>query len=158
MPLVASAARYTFADARLFEHAFSPGSVRIAERPRGSRPSVAVTLALPPSASILDFAASPPPALAASAAASQASHAALQIAAYGSSVRSTKAPRLRLSQLPCPTPLKPPAEQRPRAMRPRPEAMVMQLSRLADPQATWTMILKRRNLTRRLISSAKVNS
>ena len=34
----------------------------------------------------------------------------------------------------------------------------MQLSRLADLQATRTMILARRNVTRRLTSSAKASS
>ena len=83
VPAVASAARYTYADARPFEHA-SPGAARITERPRESRPSVAANLALSPSTSILDSAAASPPVLAASVAASEASHAALQVAAYGS--------------------------------------------------------------------------
>ena len=47
VPAVASAARYTFADVRPFEHA-SHGAARITERPRESRPSVAATSALPP--------------------------------------------------------------------------------------------------------------
>ena len=81
VPLVASAASYTYAHARPFEHASSPGAARITERPRESRPSVAATSALPPLASNFDSAAAPLPALAASAAASQASHEALQVAA-----------------------------------------------------------------------------
>ena len=45
VPAMASAARYTYADARPFENA-SPGAARITERPRESRPSVAAALAL----------------------------------------------------------------------------------------------------------------
>ena len=77
VPAVTSAARYTYADARPFKHAISPGAARIAEHPQESLLSVAVTLSLPPSASILDSAAVSLPELADSAAASQASHAAL---------------------------------------------------------------------------------
>ena len=91
VPSVASAARYTYVDARPFEHAFFPGGARIIERPRESRPSVVATSALPPSASTFDLAAVPLPALAASAAALQAPHAAPQVAAPSSSALSAQA-------------------------------------------------------------------
>ena len=54
VPAVASAARYTYADARPFEHAFSFGAARITEPPQESRLSVAANLALSLSTSILD--------------------------------------------------------------------------------------------------------
>ena len=59
-------------------------------------------MALPPSASILNSAAASPPAFAASAAAPQASHAALQVAAYGSSVPSAHAPPAATQSTPLP--------------------------------------------------------
>ena len=161
MPAVASAARYTYANARPFEHAFSSGAARITERPRESRPSVAPTLALPPSASIPDSAAASPLVLAASVAtlqALQASHAALQVAAYGSSATPTQAPPGATQSTPLPILRTPPAEKCPRPIHPRPEARAMQLSRLADLQTTRTTILIKRNAITRSTSNAKVNS
>ena len=158
VPAVASAAHYTYADVRPFEHAFSPGAVRITERPRESRLSVAATFVLSPSTLILDSTAASPLVLAASVAASQALHAALQVAAYGSSMPSAQAPSAATQSAPLPHPSEAPAEKRPRPIRPRPEARAVQLSRLADTQATRTMILISRNVTRRLTSSAKASS
>ena len=104
VPVVASAASYTYADARLFKHAFSPNAARFTERPRESRPSVSMTLARPPSASILDSVAASPPVLAASIAASPALHAALQVAAYSFSVTSTQALPAATQSTPLPHP------------------------------------------------------
>ena len=158
VPAVASAARYPYADARPFEHAFSPGATRIAERPRESRPSVAVTLALPPSASILDSAAASPPVLAASVAASQALHAALKVAAYGSSVPSTQAPPAATQSTPLPNPPEAPRREAPSINTPSTGGKGGAPQPPVDLQATRTTILIRRNVTKRLTSSAKASS
>ena len=78
VPLVASAAQNTHADAELFERGFFPGGLRIAEH-RRPRPQ-AVTLAPAHPASTPDAVAAPVPAPAASRAAPQAPHAAPQLA------------------------------------------------------------------------------
>ena len=106
VPAVASAARYTYADVRPFEHAFSPGGARITECPRESRPSVVATTVLPLSASIFNLAAAPLPALAASVAALQASHEAPLVAASNLSVPSAQAPPAATQS----TPLRHPSE------------------------------------------------
>ena len=92
VPLVASGGRYTYADARPFERAYSPGGARITERPHESRPSVVATSAQAPTASTFNSVAAPLPTLAASVAALQAPHAAPQVAATSFAVPSTLAP------------------------------------------------------------------
>ena len=92
VPLVASAGRYTYADARPLERSYSFGGARNLKRPRASRPLVVAPSAPPPSASTFDTVAASLSALAAPVAASQPSHAALQVAESGYSVPTSQAP------------------------------------------------------------------
>ena len=92
VPLVASAGRYTYADARPFKRSYSFGGARTFERPRASRPLVVAPSAPPLSASTFDTVAASLPALAAPVADSQASHAALQVAESGYSAPTSQAP------------------------------------------------------------------
>ena len=80
VPLVASAGLYTYADARPLERSHFFGGARTFKRPQKSRLSVVAPSAPPPSASTFDTVAASLPTLAAFVAASQASHAALQVA------------------------------------------------------------------------------
>ena len=97
--LVASAGRYTYAHARPFERAQSPGGARITERPRESRPSVVRTLAPPPSASTFNPVAAPLPVLATNSASSDGPYAAPQIAPPCSSAPAHPAPQHRETRL-----------------------------------------------------------
>ena len=82
VPLVASAGRYTYADARQLERSYSFGGARTFERPLVSVPLMVAPSTPPPSASTFDTVAASLPALAAPVAALQASHAALQVAVF----------------------------------------------------------------------------
>lgn len=80
---------------------------------------------------------------------------ALRLKSRDSAVRchQPKRPWSRLSQTLCPSPQKPLADKRPLVVRSRTDPKVVQLSRLANPQATPTMTPTRRSATKKLISS-----
>ena len=99
-PLVASADHYTYADVHLFERAYFSGGARIIDGPRKPRFSMVATSS--PSASIVDSVTALLPALAAFVSASQATHAALQVAAFSSSMPFSKAPPAATQSVPLP--------------------------------------------------------
>ena len=100
VPLVASSNRYTYANTRPLERSYSFCNARTFERPRVSRPLVVAPSAVPPSASTFDTVAASLPALAASFATSQTSHAALKVAASGYSAPISQAPLPAIQQTP----------------------------------------------------------
>ena len=109
--LVASDGRYTYADARPFELAYSVGGVAITERTQESRPSAVATSAQQPSVSTVDSFVAPLPALAAFVAASQAPHAAPQVAATSFKAPSTQAPPAATQPTPLPHPSEAPCSE-----------------------------------------------
>ena len=149
VPLVAYANRLTYIDAHLFEHAYSLLGARIIEYFREQRPSVVATSA--PSASTIHSVAAPPPALADLLAAAQASLETLQVEKSSSIALPSQAPFAATHSAPCPTPLRPLAQKRPRAVRLHLDPKAVQLRRYADPQATKTTLLTRKDLTRKSI-------
>ena len=92
VPLVASASRYTYADARMLERFYSFGGTRTFERFRASRHLVATRFASRFSSSTFDTVAVSLLALAAPVATSQASHAAPQVATSSYSAPTFQSP------------------------------------------------------------------